>query len=318
MTDKNKNQKRQAAVKICGLKKTYQQNFEALKGINLSIPKGSFYGLLGPNGAGKSTLIGILSGLVSKSSGQIHVLGKDSDQDSQLTRSYLGVVPQEFNFNIFEPCIQIICNHAGYYGVPRQVAIARADIYLKKLGLWDKRNVAAGQLSGGLKRRLMIVRALVHQPKILILDEPTAGVDIALRHLMWEFLEDLNKAGMTIVLTTHYLEEAEKLCKHLAIIDKGELLADGPTESLLNNLNKERIELQCQPFEKLPKIAGARIQQKTEQANNYILDVELEKGSEVTAIIEALKAQGIQVKRWVNQVNRLEELFLDLVAPVNV
>lgn len=297
------------AIQITGLKKKYGNQFEALKGIDLTVPKGSFYGLLGPNGAGKSTIIGIICNLVNKDSGDIHVLGKNMEHESTACRAEIGVVPQEFNFNIFEPCLQIICNHAGYYGVPSHLAKERAFVYLKKLGLWEKRFAPAGRLSGGLKRRLMIVRALIHQPKILILDEPTAGVDIALRHVMWEFLQELNQQGITIILTTHYLEEAEKLCDEIAIIDKGEVLKVGPKEDLINSLKRESIELYCDGINGIPKIPNVNLI----QLNEHKLELNFGEDQSLTDILAQLHQKGICVKRIKNKVNRLEELFLDVV-----
>jgi ABC-2 type transport system ATP-binding protein len=209
------------ALAIRKLKKTYQSGVVALSGIDLTVPEGEFFGLLGPNGAGKTTIIGIVTGLTNKSSGTVEIFGNDIDTDASLAKSNVGVVPQEFNFSIFEKVIDIVVDQAGYYGIPRSVAVPRAEKYLKLLGLWEKRDEAARMLSGGMKRRLMIVRALIHEPKLLILDEPTAGVDIELRREMWDFLRELNGSGRTIILTTHYLEEAEQLCRSIAIIDKG-------------------------------------------------------------------------------------------------
>ncbi|MEK9658077.1 MAG: ABC transporter ATP-binding protein [bacterium] len=299
------------AVDIQGLHKIYQNRTVALSKIDLTIEQGSFFGLLGPNGAGKSTLIGILCGLITKSAGTVRTFGIDVDTEPLAARRFLGVVPQEFNFSIFEPCMQIICNHAGYYGVPQGLAKERANIYLKKLGLWDKRNQPAGTLSGGLKRRLMIVRALVVAPKLLILDEPTAGVDISIRHLLWEFLQELNEQGLSIILTTHYLEEAEKLCKHLAIMDKGEVLETGPTTTLLDSLKQETLLLFCQPFDPSPVLPDFDIS----IVSNQQLKVRLGRGQALGDLILALNQQNIRVIRTQNTANRLEELFLNLVTP---
>ena len=298
-------------INIHNIKKVYQDGFQALKGISLSIKQGSFYGLLGPNGAGKSTLIGILCGLVNKSDGHISILGFDHDKEAQQCRQLIGIVPQEFNFNIFESCLQIVCNHAGYYGVPYKKAKPLAEKLMKKLGIYDKRHRPAGQLSGGQKRRLMIVRALVHQPKVLILDEPTAGVDIALRHTMWHFLSELNQEGLTIILTTHYLEEAEKLCDQLAIIHQGQVLAEGKTQNLLDNLKNERFLLKCHPFNQ-QELSGnqERIQIKDEE---HLL-ITIKQEEDIFPILEDLNKQGVKVRRVINQANRLEEVFLNLVT----
>jgi ABC-2 type transport system ATP-binding protein len=232
----------EAAVSIQGLRKVYDGGTQALKNVNLSIQKGDFFALLGPNGAGKSTLINILSSLVRKTDGAVSVFGTSIDNGPDLVKSYIGLVPQEFNFNIFEKVIDIVVTQAGYYGIPRTEATARAEALLKELGLWDKRNEASQKLSGGMKRRLMIARGLVHAPKLLILDEPTAGVDIEMRLGMWDFLRKLNENGTTIILTTHYLEEAEELCRSIAIINHGEILINEPMQELLERHGKDKLE----------------------------------------------------------------------------
>lgn len=297
------------AIEIKDLKKTYAEKFEALKGINLTVQEGDFFGLLGPNGAGKSTTIGIICSLVNKTSGQVHIAGHDIDTDWLKAKQTLGVVPQEFNFNIFEPCIQILINQAGYYGVPKKIASQRAEKLLEQLGLTDKRNTPSMRLSGGLKRRLMIARALVHNPKILILDEPTAGVDISLRRSMWSFLESLNQEGMTIILTTHYLEEAESLCKNIAIIDKGQIIAHDKTTTLLQQLSSEGLILYCKSIPILPEIPEA----KFKQIDATTLEVELQQNQTITHLIEQLQNKGIVVDKVKNKSSRLEELFINLV-----
>lgn len=231
-----------SAVSVSGLRKTYAGGVEALKGVDLRIAEGDFFALLGPNGAGKTTLISILTGLVTKSSGEAHIFDADIDARSSLSKTYIGLVPQEFNFNIFEKVIDIVCTQAGYYGTPRRQAERDAEPILKNLGLWEKRNEAAQKLSGGMKRRLMIARALIHHPRLLILDEPTAGVDVELRRSMWGFLREMNAQGTTIILTTHYLEEAEQLCRNVAVINKGEILLNEPMQALLSRHGGEKLE----------------------------------------------------------------------------
>jgi ABC-2 type transport system ATP-binding protein len=230
------------AVSIKGLTKTYKGGVQALRGVDLSIAEGDFFALLGPNGAGKTTIIGILTSLVVKSGGEVKVFGTSIDADQDLAKSHIGVVPQEFNFNIFETPLTIVANQAGYYGIPRKEALASAEVLLKDLGLWDKKDQLAQKLSGGMKRRLMIARALVHKPRLLILDEPTAGVDVELRRSMWEYLRRINREGTTIILTTHYLEEAEELCRNIAIINKGSILANETMESLLSRHGDKSLE----------------------------------------------------------------------------
>ncbi len=299
-----------SAIQIENLKKTYGDKLEALKGISLTVNEGDFFGLLGPNGAGKSTTIGILCSLVTKTSGTVKIGGYDIDTHLNEAKTCLGVVPQEFNFNIFEPCWQIIVNQAGYYGVRSKVAKDRVEELFEQLGLTEKRNTPAGRLSGGLKRRLMIARALIHKPQILILDEPTAGVDISLRRSMWSFLSDLNEKGTTIILTTHYLEEAESLCKSLAIIDKGQIIAEGTTQQLLQQLQSESIILYTkESMTQLPTIPGFALTANDAQS----FEAELDRNQSVADLIQALSAQGLTVDRVKNKANRLEELFVKLV-----
>jgi ABC-2 type transport system ATP-binding protein len=303
------------AIDIRQLRKTYNSGFEALKGIDLVVPQGGFFGLLGPNGAGKSTTIGIICSLVQKTSGECHIFGNNIDTDLEEAKRNIGVVPQEFNFNIFEKCIQIVINQAGYYGVPPSIAKERAESLFKSLGLWEKRNEIAYALSGGMKRRLMIARALVHNPKLLILDEPTAGVDISLRRHMWEFLEQQNKAGLTIILTTHYLEEAEHLCKNIAIIDRGSIIENAPTSELLKKLKSETVLLTPEtPFAQNFSLEGY----KMKLANDGDLEVELTTDTSISKLIHTLSDQGIVISRMENKANRLEELFLNLVEENNV
>lgn len=247
------------AIEITGLKKTYAGKFEALKGVDLNVAEGDFFALLGPNGAGKSTLIGILASLVIKSAGEVKIIDADIDKDMARAKSYLGLVPQEFNLNIFEPPMQILVNQAGYYGISPAIAKKRAEKYLKDLGIWDKANTPTRMLSGGMKRRLMIARALIHEPKILILDEPTAGVDIELRKLIWTFLTELNQKGTTIILTTHYLEEAESLCRNIAIIDNGKIITHTAMKKLLSKLDQQTYVVDlAKAAKKCPRLKTSR------------------------------------------------------------
>ena len=298
------------ALEIQNLRKTFN-TFEALKGIDLVVENGDFFGLLGPNGAGKSTTIGILCSLIAKTSGTVKIYGHDIDREFSKAKKMIGVVPQEFNFNIFEKVRDIIINQAGYYGMRRHDAMERADYYMEKLGLWDKRANQARSLSGGMKRRLMIARALVHQPKLLILDEPTAGVDIELRRSMWAFLEEINQQGTTIILTTHYLEEAEQLCKKLAIIDHGEIVENTSVKALLQKLNKETFVLDLSSsLEQGVSLPGYKVTSCSEPS----CEVEVEKGQPLNPVFAALSQQNIDVLSMRNKVNRLEELFVSLVA----
>ena len=298
------------ALEISSLTKTYGSGFEALNCVDLCVKQGDFFALLGPNGAGKSTTIGIVSSLVRKSAGEVKIFGIDIDEDFSTAKGYLGVVPQEFNFNLFEKVQDILLNQAGYYGLTRDVALTRSEKYLKKLGLWDKRNEASRGLSGGMKRRLMIARALVHEPKLLILDEPTAGVDIELRRSMWDFLREINAAGTTIILTTHYLEEAESLCRNIAIIDKGHIVENTSMKSLLSKLNKETFVLDlAAPVSSLPNPGGYSLYLK----DDTTIEVELAKGQSINNLFAELSRQGIEILSMRNKVNRLEELFISLV-----
>ena len=297
------------ALDIKQLHKVYKSGTVALKGIDLEVQQGDFFALLGPNGAGKSTSIGIISSLVNKSSGTVKVFDYDLDTQLEDAKSQLGLVPQEFNFNQFETVLQIVLNQAGYYGVPRSVAIVRAEKYLGQLGLWDKRNARSRELSGGMKRRLMIARALMHEPKLLILDEPTAGVDIELRRSMWEFLKEINQQGVTIILTTHYLEEAESLCRNIAIIDKGQIVENTSMKNLLSKLNKETFLLDIAPTDAAISLDGYSFR----QTDSHSLEVDVEKAQGLNGVFSALTAQGIQVLSMRNKANRLEELFVSLV-----
>ncbi|NOH80284.1 ABC transporter ATP-binding protein [Vibrio sp. RE86] len=298
------------ALEIENLRKTYAGGFEALKGISLSVKKGDFYALLGPNGAGKSTTIGIISSLVNKTQGQVKVFGFDIDQDLELAKQNLGLVPQEFNFNQFETVEQIVMQQAGYYGVSKALAKERAQKYLTKLDLWEKRSERARSLSGGMKRRLMIARALMHEPQLLILDEPTAGVDIELRRSMWEFLKEINsEQGITIILTTHYLEEAEMLCRNIGIINKGELIENTTMKALLGKLHVETFILDLEEGTPEPTIEGVNSQTYM----NGSLEIEIEKTQGLNAIFTQLTEQGVKVLSMRNKANRLEELFVSIV-----
>lgn len=298
------------ALEIEGLQKSYGDGFQALKGIDLHVSEGDFFALLGPNGAGKSTTLGIVCSLVNKTSGRVRVFGHDIDTDLARAKLNLGVVPQEFNFNQFEKVFDIVTTQAGYYGIPLKQAGISAEKYLKKLGLWDKRNSPARMLSGGMKRRLMIARALVHEPKLLILDEPTAGVDIELRRSMWQFLEEMNRQGTTIILTTHYLEEAEALCRNIAIIDNGEIIRHTSKRELLQQLSLETFLLDTeQPLEAPPELAGYRCTLSEEGA----LEVDVAKGQGLNSLFAELEKNGIQVLSMRTKANRLEELFVRMV-----
>jgi len=298
------------ALEISALAKTYKGGFQALKGINLTVKQGDFFALLGSNGAGKSTTIGVITALVNKTQGQVKVHGYDIDTDLEKAKSFIGLVPQEFNFNQFEPLMNILVNQAGYYGVTRKVAIERAEKYLKQLELWDKRNDAARMLSGGMKRRLMIARALMHEPKMLILDEPTAGVDIEVRRGMWDFLRELNDQGITIILTTHYLEEAEMLCRNIAIIDGGEIVEDTSMKALLSQLDIETfvLDLDCKDKPIVLENIDHRL------IDDHTLEVDLRKKQTLNQVFEQLSNQGVGVLSMRNKSNRLEALFVSLIA----
>ncbi|WPC03574.1 ABC transporter ATP-binding protein [Pseudomonas sp. MBLB4123] len=299
-----------SALSIRQLTKTYGNGFQALHGIDLDVAEGDFFALLGPNGAGKSTTIGILSTLVNKSGGTVSVFGHDLDKQPSALKRCLGVVPQEFNFNQFEKVFDIVVTQAGYYGIPAKIAKARAEQYLKQLGLWDKRNVPSRELSGGMKRRLMIARALVHQPRLLILDEPTAGVDIELRRSMWSFLTELNQQGITIILTTHYLEEAEQLCRNIGIIDHGRIVENTSMKALLKKLHVETFLLDLkESLLVAPQLDGYPAQ----LLDHHTLEVQVEKTQGMSELFRQLAKQHIEVLSLRNKTNRLEELFVSLV-----
>ncbi|MBX2823891.1 MAG: ABC transporter ATP-binding protein [Gammaproteobacteria bacterium] len=299
------------ALEISSLRKVYRDDLVALDGIDLTVSQGDFFALLGPNGAGKSTAIGIISSLVNKTSGQVIVNGHDIDRERELAKKCIGLVPQEFNFNVFEPVREILNNVAGYNGIERRVARQRSEHYLKKLELWDKRRSIARDLSGGMKRRLMIARALVHEPALLILDEPTAGVDIEIRRSMWEFLSAINsEQGVTIILTTHYLEEAEALCRNVAIIDDGKIIEHGNTARLLSGSMFETFVLDLvEPLTEAPVLSEFRVVDVRDQQ----LEVEVPRGHSLNALFAELAQQGIAIGSMRNKSNRLEEFFLRLV-----
>lgn len=297
------------ALEISSLRKIYTNGFEALKGITFNVEEGDFIALLGPNGAGKSTSIGIICSLVNKSSGEVRVFGHSIDEELESAKRCIGLVPQEFNFSQFETCQQIVVNQAGYYGVPRNKALLRAEVVLKQLDLWAKKNDQARSLSGGMKRRLMIARALMHEPKILILDEPTAGVDIEIRRTMWGFLKKLNENGTTIVLTTHYLEEAEELCRNIAIINHGEIVENTSMKELLSRLDIETfvLDVESMPSE-LPEIKGVNFRVRDE----HRLEFDLPKEKALNEVFEWLNKNNIRITSMRNKSNRLEELFVQL------
>ncbi|MCW6564252.1 ABC transporter ATP-binding protein [Yersinia ruckeri] len=297
------------ALELTQLTKTYAGGVQALRGIDLHVEAGDFYALLGPNGAGKSTTIGIISSLVNKTSGKVQVFGYDIDKDIVNAKRQLGLVPQEFNFNPFETVLQIVITQAGYYGVTRREALARAEKYLSQLDLWGKRNERAIRLSGGMKRRLMIARALMHQPKLLILDEPTAGVDIELRRSMWGFLKELNAQGTTIILTTHYLEEAEMLCQNIGIIQNGELVENTTMKKLLGKLESETFIFDLGVKSALPQLEGYQYR----LIDTSTLEVDVKRDQGLNSLFSQMSAQGIQVLSMRNKANRLEELFVNLV-----
>ena len=299
-----------SALEISGLQKTYKGGFQALKGIDLTVQQGDFFALLGPNGAGKSTTIGIITSLVNKTAGKVAVFGHDIDQELETAKSFIGLVPQEFNFNQFESLMKILVNQAGYYGVERPLAMKRAEKYLKQLDLWEKRNDAARMLSGGMKRRLMIARALMHEPQMLILDEPTAGVDIELRRSMWGFLRELNKQGITIILTTHYLEEAEMLCRNIAIIDSGIIVENTDMKSLLAKLDVETFVFDLKPNSEPSELVGL----SSRVIDSHTIEVDVKKSQTINAVFTELNNQGIEVLSMRNKSNRLEELFVSLVG----
>jgi ABC-2 type transport system ATP-binding protein len=298
------------ALVLRQLTKIYKNGIKALKGIDLEVAEGDFFALLGPNGAGKTTAIGIVTSLVNKTSGVVEVFGHDMDRELETAKSCIGVVPQEMNFNMFESVSTIVVNQAGFYGIPRPLAKQRAEKYLKQLQLWERRNSIARSLSGGMKRRLMIARALMHEPKLLILDEPTAGVDIEIRRSMWDFLRDINEQGTTIILTTHYLEEAESLCRNIAIIEGGRIIERDTMANVLRKLQTEIFVFNLSgSLASPPQLAGFQ----TTLPDAHTLEVEVSKGQNLNDIFAQLSAQGIEVNSMRNKVNRLEELFMRLV-----
>jgi ABC-2 type transport system ATP-binding protein len=298
------------ALSTRALTKTYKNGVHALRGVDLDVEEGDFFALLGPNGAGKTTLIGIVTSLVNKTSGTASVFGFDIDKQLERAKSCIGVVPQELNFNQFETPMTIVVNQAGFYGIERVEARVRAERYLKQLQLWDKRNNAARGLSGGMKRRLMIARALMHEPRLLILDEPTAGVDIEIRRTMWDFLRDINARGTTIILTTHYLEEAESLCRNIAIIDKGGIIERDRMSNLLRRLNTQTFVLNTRhPLAAVPSVAGFTMR----LVDEHTLEADIAKEQNLNGLFEQLSRQNIEIVSMRNKVNRLEEIFMRLV-----
>jgi ABC-2 type transport system ATP-binding protein len=298
------------ALSIRGLTKTYRNGVQALRGVDLDVEQGDFFALLGPNGAGKTTLIGIITSLVNKTAGTASVFGYDLDSELERAKSCIGVVPQELNFNQFESPLTIVINQAGFYGIPRPVARVRAEKYLKQLQLWDKRNGMARALSGGMKRRLMIARALMHEPRLLVLDEPTAGVDIEIRRSMWDFLNDINGRGTTIILTTHYLEEAENLCRNIAIIDNGHIVERDRMSNLLRGLHTETFVLNLRdPVAVAPQVDGFALT----RIDDHTLEAEVSKDQSLNGLFAQLATQRLDVLSMRNKVNRLEEVFMRLV-----
>lgn len=299
------------ALKIRQLHKTYGNGLHALRGIDLDVEQGDFFALLGANGAGKSTTIGIIVSLITKTGGTIEVFGHDVDRDFASAKSYIGLVPQEFNFNIFETCEQILMNQAGYYGMRKSEAKLQAEKYLKQLELWDKRHSLARELSGGMKRRLMIARALLHEPKLLILDEPTAGVDIEIRRAMWDFLTEINRQGTTIILTTHYLEEAENLCRNIAIIDHGNIIENTSMRQLISQLHMETFVFNlAQPLQYAPELVGC----ESRLIDDTTLEIDVDKQQSLNKLFAHLSDANIDVLSMKNKANRLEELFLGLIT----
>ena len=302
------------ALSIKDLRKTYSNGTVALCGVDLDVKEGDFFALLGPNGAGKSTTIGIVSSLTNKSSGSVQVFGHDIETDSAMARSMIGLVPQEFNFNIFEPVIEILINQAGFYGIGRHEATQRAEKYLRKLELWDKRHDMAKELSGGMKRRLMIARALIHEPKLLILDEPTAGVDIEIRHSMWEYMREINNSGTTIILTTHYLEEAESLCNNIAIIDKGITIEHTSMRALLDRLHVETFVLYLEDaIDELPVCADYQLK----LIDSNTIEADISHSQNLNDIFKIFGDCNINVLSMRNKTNRLEQLFVSMVRDGN-
>jgi ABC-2 type transport system ATP-binding protein len=311
-TTNNTTEKEPPALKIEHLQKKYGTGHEALKSVSLTVPAGEFFAFLGPNGAGKSTLIGILAGLVVKTGGTAEVCGVSIDAHPEKAKSFIGLVPQEFNLNWFETSLEIVVNQAGYYGIPRKDVLPRAEQLLKDLGLWEKRNEQSRTLSGGMKRRLMIARALIHEPRVLLLDEPTAGVDVELRREMWEFLRELNEKGTTIVLTTHYLEEAEQLCRQVAIIHHGEIIKQGTVKSLLTNVNFVTLLLDTVAPVTSAEMTLVRGYPIT-KIDDVTLELKLAPGQTVNDSIRKLTTIGVQIANIRNTGSRLEEVFINLI-----
>jgi ABC-2 type transport system ATP-binding protein len=300
------------ALEISQLQKTYANGFQALKGIDLTVQQGDFFALLGPNGAGKSTCIGIISSLVNKTSGSVKVFDHSIDQEVIEVKSLLGSVPQEFNFNTFEPVNEIVTNQGGFYGIPAKIAKKRTEFYLKELGLWSHRNLQARALSGGMKRRLMIARALIHKPRLMILDEPTAGVDIELRRSLWKFMEEINQQGTTIILTTHYLEEAEQMCRNIAIIDEGLIIENTSMKTLLKSLNSETFVLYLRDsITEAPTLNGFG---RSSMIDEHTIEVEVPESLSLNDLIQQLDTHNLVVNRMRNKANRLEELFIAITA----
>jgi len=298
------------ALEITGLEKTYATGLQALKGIDLKVEEGDFFALLGPNGAGKSTTIGVICSLVNKTAGTVRVKGIDIDENFPLAKRHLGVVPQEFNFNVFESVEDILIHQAGYYGIPLKTALKRIDIYLEKLGLSEKRFTRARMLSGGMKRRLMIARALIHEPSVLILDEPTAGVDIEMRRSMYDFLREINAAGTTIILTTHYLEEAESLCRNIAIINHGKIVTNNSIKNLLRELHRETFILDSR--EVLPQdlvVDGFALTRK----DDFCIEAQIDQGQDLAELMARLNDRGVSIISMRNRENRLEQMFVSLL-----
>ena len=296
------------------MRKTYANGLEALKGIDLTVEEGDFFALLGPNGAGKTTAIGIITSLVNKTSGMVEVCGRNIDREPDAAKAFIGVVPQEINVHVFETCETILMNQAGYYGVSRRVAKGRAQKYLEALHLWDRRDDIARNLSGGMKRRLMIARALVHEPRLLMLDEPTAGVDIEIRRLMWELMREINDSGVTIILTTHYLEEAESLCRNIAIIDEGLIIENDKMVNVVSKLQREIFVLTLsEPVSVAPELNGYSVTMR----NEHEIEVEITHEQDLNALFDTLSSSGVHVSSMRTKANRLEELFMNLVAQKN-
>ena len=303
------------ALSIKNLRKTYQNGSEALKGIDLRVEEGDFFALLGPNGAGKSTTISILCSLALKTAGEVSIFDANIDENFPKAKKYLGVVPQEFNFNVWEKVYDICVTQAGFYGLPRKLAEKRTETYLKLLGLWDRKDSISRTLSGGMKRRLMIARALVHEPRLLILDEPTAGVDIELRRSMWEFLRKINQEGTTIILTTHYLEEAESLCRNVAIIDRGRIVRNTSVRALLRELNKETFIFDVEEvLSTVPELSSHISSYASRLIDEHCFEVDVEKGQALNPVFSLLDEQGVHIISMRNKANRLEEMFVSMTG----